>query len=429
MSQIYKQSSGGGGSVTLVPDSGGGISGSSINVFGFPAGTSQVIETYNDGGDLKISDQTFLSRYVVDSSTTPGLKGTYTTINDAITQAIADGFSILTDLATIYVRPGTYIEDISFPALCALQIVGLSECGLNQNTSDVVIQGSITHEAQSYAILRNIANNPPGTDGVIVEDGAFGVFYTACSLIGGSNSALLFNGNTAPFIGQECFITAPIVTASTSTAVNLNNCAAFYDTNLNSVSRFEGAGKARFYNCDVAGFVLDDTSAIAFYNCNTRGNITGTSTGTSRAYNTVYLATGTGSPFFNFSGTIEYAGCTVTNGSSIYSLTPTRIHQPTDQGDVMNGTYITGDYSVLFSDFYVGVTSAPAPSTITLPDPALIPIGKLFVIKDQSGTIAANPITLVAASGNIDNLASALMNNNLQSTTLRSDGTDYWSIF
>lgn len=48
---------GGGGSVTLVPDSGAALTGTVFNIHGFQAGSTPVIETVNNRGNFQVEDR------------------------------------------------------------------------------------------------------------------------------------------------------------------------------------------------------------------------------------------------------------------------------------------------------------------------------------------------------------------------------------
>jgi len=52
------------------------------------------------------------------------------------------------------------------------------------------------------------------------------------------------------------------------------------------------------------------------------------------------------------------------------------------------------NYTVLTSDFYVGVTSTAAARTITLPLASSAEDGKIYIIKDESGGASTNNITI-----------------------------------
>ena len=62
--------------------------------------------------------------------------------------------------------------------------------------------------------------------------------------------------------------------------------------------------------------------------------------------------------------------------------------------------------------------------SITLPAPAGVS-GKIFTIKHSAGNIASNNITITATGSQIDGLASLVMTQNLSTTRVSSDGSDY----
>lgn len=412
---------------SLTPDSGGAVTPTlgTIDVVGYPAGSSQVIETYNDGNQLKIADQTFITRYVVDPSTTDGLKGTYQTIGAAITQAVADGWTTATGLANIYIRSGDYTEDIVIPTGLAVQLLGPSVAGLNLNPFDVNIIGSITHQTGSYCVVKNVHIASPGTDTVIIDGTVTLASYSQCFIVAGSNSAVLFPDSTSSFVATQCNFAGEIVTEATSTTPGFATSAKFYDCNIDSSCLFAGAGNATFYNCRFPGASLSDTSAIALYNCVIANTVSGTSTATIYAYDCQCVNVGP-ITFFDTDGSLSYSNCTVTSGSNLYSLTQPRLFQPNSQGNIINSTTTAVSYNVLYSDYYVGVTDTSALRTITLPAPATISIDQSFIIKDQSGGAATNNITINTAAGTIDGDASKLINTNYGSYSVKSNGTNYF---
>jgi len=92
---------------TITGDSGGALSqtASNWNILGQQAGTVPVMDTIGSVSTLKIEDRTWISQLIVDSSSTVGLRGTYTTIASALTDAVAG--------QNIVIRPGTYTENIT----------------------------------------------------------------------------------------------------------------------------------------------------------------------------------------------------------------------------------------------------------------------------------------------------------------------------
>ena len=66
--------------------------------------------------------------------------------------------------------------------------------------------------------------------------------------------------------------------------------------------------------------------------------------------------------------------------------------------------------------------------TVTLPDATLV-FGRVYVVKDEAGTAAANNITINATAGNIDGAASTTIAANYGSKAFYSNGADYFTFF
>jgi hypothetical protein len=108
------------------------------NILGQQAGTVPVMET--DGtapSTLRVEDRTWITKHVVDPSATVGLRGTYTTIAAAMTAA-ASG-------ETVYVRPGTYVENLT--AKAGVSVIALDIGGLTP-----IIQGQISCNMAAGAV-------------------------------------------------------------------------------------------------------------------------------------------------------------------------------------------------------------------------------------------------------------------------------------
>lgn len=86
----------------------------------------------------------------------------------------------------------------------------------------------------------------------------------------------------------------------------------------------------------------------------------------------------------------------------------------------------TSPFLALTSDLFIGVNNTGlVPFSVVLP--ANPQIGKLYIIKDLSGTAATDNITVTAVGQTIDGSASAIINTDYGSITLVFDGVE-WSI-
>lgn len=76
------------------------------------------MKTVNDSSIAKIVDMVYLTPYIVDPETTLGLEGTFTSLQAAITAAVANGAVVSGGLMrTIIVRASQLNENVTIPAL------------------------------------------------------------------------------------------------------------------------------------------------------------------------------------------------------------------------------------------------------------------------------------------------------------------------
>jgi hypothetical protein len=120
----------------------------------------------------------------------------------------------------------------------------------------------------------------------------------------------------------------------------------------------------------------------------------------------------------------------ITNGSGVPSWTssPTFGGLVTlNAGQVVKRTATAISYTVLVTDYYIGITDNSAARTITLP--AAPSTNQIFVIKDEAGTAAStNNITITVAGGiiTIDGSTTKLLNVNYQSVSVIFNGISYF---
>jgi len=97
-------------------------------------------------------------------------------------------------------------------------------------------------------------------------------------------------------------------------------------------------------------------------------------------------------------------------------------------GQYINRTATATSYTVLTTDYVIGVTSTSAARTITLPSAPLV--NQVFIIKDESGAASINNITVTVSGGaiNIDGATTSLIYTNYGSLTVYFNGTKYFNI-
>lgn len=200
----------------IVPQAG------NINVFGSTPAVATVTETYNSNGlatgNLEVEHRAWLTPLVVDPSTTPGSRGTFSTIASAITAASSG--------QDIFIRSGTYTENLTLKA--GVNLIAFMG---DADTPNVTILGKCT-----------------------------ATFAGTCTL---SNIRLKTNSDF-------CLS----VTGSSATIVNLRDC--YIDANNNTSIQFSSSSAAfiNLFDCrgnidttGIAYFTHTSSGAIAFDNC------------------------------------------------------------------------------------------------------------------------------------------------------------------
>lgn len=437
---------------TITGDSGGALSptAGNWNILGQKAGTIPVVDTIGLVSTLNIEDRTWTTPFVVDPSSTVGLRGTYTTIASALTDASSG--------QTIFIRAGTYTEDLTLKSG-----VNLSAFSCDAFTPNVTIVGNCT-----------------------------ATFAGTCTLSGirlqtNSASALTISGSNATIVNLvNCYINASnnlaitYSSSSPSSAINLDYClgnivtsTGFYTQSSAGTMTFNhcimtNTAASQIANTNSAGLVIINFSNLKFtvrtsttgglqinnsvIDCNT-ANLTPvacTGSGTTFAQNSTFLgnttaaltvntpavfsannvvletsnancANGTGTLLFsNITG---YDNTTSTNTSTVTVTTqqPYRIFP----GAVNVKTPAAGsNYNALVSDFAIFCNFNAARSVIlpTTPFP-----GQSYRIKDISNNAATNNITVDGNGINIDAAATYAINTNYGSIDVIYNGTT-WSV-
>ncbi len=400
---IGNSGGGGGGDVnSLTPNTGGAVTatGDTIPTEGYFAGTIPVVETYNDGNVFKIADQTYFTPYVVDPSTTPGTKGTFQTIQDAIDQAVLDGAS-QTNYKAIVIRynENPYVENLNFPTS---GIVLFSEDFIENpgfSLPKVVIQGTHTYTDFNLCAVRGISFNNTSASSDTFSGSAIDALYwqfdtVNFTLSGSGNHFNCQGGSNSNFV--NCNFSQPAfqeVFTGDGTTFLFNQC------HLNQGGFNTSNGFLQFDNCNGVGPVVNSNTELRAYytqfNADTQDNISGTGQSptlfncnfTSNSTTTVASSMGLIGAGNGVSGTNpqRLTDLPVGNGSlaqagSVHNLLLTSIG-----ADINNFTEI------------IGVTDTSAPRTIRLP--ATSSDGHTFIIKDQSGNASVNAITVEVFGG------------------------------
>ena len=219
----------------LTPDDGGAVSAvaNNINVLGIKDGaTAQVTMTHNQAGNFTVENRAHMTPYVVDASAIIGSRGTFTTIGAAYAAAVADGLP-----RDVYIRPGTYSEDL----IMSPQI-NLVAFGGDGATPNVTIIGKLTFTAGGNVNVYGVRLQTNGDYSIVVSGANASVLSFENCYLNASNHTLInyTNSNSSSNI---------IIRRS---LYNVNGTQTLHDAT--------GAGAIRYHYCGYDGSVSTKVS-------------------------------------------------------------------------------------------------------------------------------------------------------------------------
>ncbi len=451
-----------GGSVAvehLTGDSGGQLNpdgSNNFNILGQQAGTIPVMITTGLVSTLHVEDRTWTTSLVVDPSSTLGLRGTFTTIALALTAAVSG--------QTIYIRPGTYTENLTLKAG-----VNLCSYGCNSQNSQVLIVGGATASFTGSCSLSGITLQDDGgaINPNILVTGANATIVNLlnCKIIATNGTALANQGSNASSQINVLSCNGNISGGSgtvifQNTGIGSVNFyfSSFKNTGNSVTSNSISAGSGLIVSCEfnngvgasVTGNLIISNSYIQNSAINAACLSVGSNAGSIVTSSNCYFESGTASSvsLTGSNATINLTNCTIkssnTNAIVRVSSTPTikfanlsfigtssLIDPLLTQVPFVNSNdavKITSPgaypYTTLPQDGVILVDSSSARTIVPLASPTT---GQMHRIKDNVGSAAANNITITPSGKNIDGAASFVINTNYGSVDIVYNGTE-WSI-
>lgn len=449
---------------TITGDTGGALSptGGNWNILGQKAGSVPVMITTGSGSTLSVEDRTWTTSLVVDPSATVGLRGTYQTITAALAAAVAG--------QTIFVRPGTYTENITLVAGVDLQAYESS--GYSRST---VISGTITASFAGRCTISGFELTSVNANTVAVTGASqTNLIIKNCFLFqngnAGSNYAIASNssGGAITYV-FDCFGNLGANGAYVSNSggsVNFQNCFFRDDGGTSVVNSCTSSTTTRFVDCVVQNRFSVNGATLILQGCQISVNtkaavalalVTG---GVCISEYTIYGGA-TDQTVITIDATSRFegihteldvdanvSGTIMTNaGTLTYDIISQRdnaggpgkgtLPAPTTtaytnfgcarfrQGQLVNVTTPGGyPYTTLTSDYVILVDSSAARGISLIASPVT---GQTYRIKDNVGSATANNITITPAAGNIDGAATLVISTNYGAVDLVYNGTQ-WNV-
>ena len=260
-------------------------------------------------------------------------------------------------------------------------------------------------------VARVVAN---GTTDYLVSIGA-----NADSLVGEPN--LRFNGSRLLVVGS--------ITGSTMNLTSIGGGSANAQGPVNSLQFNTGSGGiSGSANLTFTGdqlFVTGNLIVSGNIEANTFEIISTTVTEINQSGSTAFGDTNDDTHHFTGSLSIFSSSTDLFSVSSLNKITKIKT------GIVFNRTIITSDYSVLKTDYYIGVdTNTPsAVITASLPNASTLNEGQTFVFKDEGGAANTYNIVISASVGQtIDSQNQVILESPHASLTLYTDGSSKFFI-
>ena len=473
MSQAGVINAGGGGGGAgpvdhLTADTGGQLNpdiNHNFNLLGQTAGGIQVMETNGSVSTITFEDRTRISAFVVDPSSTVGLRGTFTTVQSAINAAVSG--------QTVYVRPGNYVENLTLVA--GVDLIALTGDGYS-NT--VAIQGSITATYSGRVTIDGFQLIAGASNGITIS-GANPTVLTLkdCDLTQASGGGIFYslvcsNANASSFI-FDSFGTTNVDGAFYNISAGTHICqgCTFINSGGSTNQNLISNGILTITNSDVGtdntiglGFTVSGGGLTAI-DCNFSGQIISSGTGrlsiescrlfTSGAialtvggsqaqecYNSIVIG-GTASAV-SISSSLQMSNCTVNSsntnaitgagtlnfGNLIFVGTSSLINTTTQVPYVCsnNAVRVTTPgaypYTTVPQDNLILVDTSSGRTITPLASPTT---GQIHRIKDNVGSAASNNITITPSGKNIDGQASYVIGTNWGAVNIIYNGTQ-WNV-
>lgn len=414
-----------------------------FNILGQQAGTIPVMDTIGSAGTIKIENRAWTTPFIVDPSSTTGLRGTYTTIASAIAAAVSG--------QTIFLRPGTYTENLSLKvgvSIVAYQtdsqepnvtisgkatLSTAGTCcfgGINfQTNGDNVF--SVTGSAASVINCVNCQLISLGNDIINMASSNVGAvvqcYYCVGNINSGSGKYFAQSGGNVIFEYCNFQNAAGSTTASTTSA---GICQIINSTFRQPITT-SGTGGVR-YNYSECNMGPENVTCLTHGGSDTNsearfcnffsGSATGISIGGTLEVNNCEIKS-SNTNAISGAGTINFCNLSFTGTSKKISTT-TQVPTVSSNDSITVVSPGAYPYTTIPQDALILVDTSSARTIIPLASPTT---GQKHIIKDSVGSAAANNITVTPSGKNIDGAASSTINVNYGSITIVYNGSD-WSI-
>ncbi len=429
-----KGSGGGGGDVTMTPDSGSSITGTSFSLEGSQAGTVPIVTTTNVAGTLFWENRAWETPYVVDSSSTLGLRGTFSTIQSAINQAVSDGAAI-GNYKKIYIRTGTYNENLTIPAGIMLEGYNFNNPfdGAIVPTQTSSIIGNHTFSGSCVCGFQGI--NFIGSTGDLFSGGDVVLCYAEnCMFSKSSDLIFSLNGISNSLLSFfNCWFGSSGQTLINISSSRINAIDCYFPQKGEIV---QDNSSVQMIDCYGMSKIISDEGELDIHGCYFTRPLTGTYILEGNGQGIIRNSIFEGQNQISIQNTMlcRVGGCHCGSSSSgdTAFLWESGFQQQvmmSDQGNVVYGQNFTvSDPTALVvpnNQYWIGINAVTNPVNINFDE--TYQEGQTFYIKDISGNASTNNMVISTTGGTItfDGSTSLTISTDYGGYALRFDGTNF----
>jgi hypothetical protein len=418
-----------------------------LTLTGQNSGSHPVMDTTGSGSTATFENRAHLTPIVVDSSTSAGTRGTYSTIAAALTAASSGN--------DIFIRPGTYTENLTLKA--GVNLVAFKG---DELTPSVTIIGNATMSSAGTCTISNIRLQTNGAALLTVSGSAASIVNLEnCYLNATNNTGIIYSssdsGSNIRLIncrGDLGTTGIALFTGTGAGAMNFEYCKFTNSGNSTTASAMSSTGQYFMrYSLFENLFSNSGTGAgLQIFDCvfnagaqNSTVLALSSTAGGGGTIERCFIGSGTATAVtigasaeatlldcniqssntntISGSGTLNYANLMFSSTSSNISVT-TQKPKVVSNNAIRVTTPAAYPYTTLAQDELILVDTASA-RTIT---PMASPItGQKHIIKDSVGSAASNNITITPSGKNIDGAASSTINIAYGSVTIVFGGSEW----
>lgn len=425
---------------TITPDVGGAIApiANNWNILGYDEASASIMDTHNTGAaTLKIENRAWITPFVVDASTTPGERGTFSSVQAAIAMASSGQF--------IFIRPGTYTENLALKA--GVILVGLG---------GATIVGKATASTAGGFVLKGLTLQTNSDFALVVSSNvATVVAMDQCNIVGTNNTLISYTSSSAS--SQISLLRCGLYLQTTGIAhfasssagtINLRECILPNDGSSTTASTISAGTLGAYFTEIYAPITSSGTSAIGLFKCHFDTHLINTTclthggSGTSAVTHCTFESGSASALSISQTLTISECGVSSSNASAIAGAGTINFGAISFYGS-SSLIAATTQVPLVLSNDAIKVKSPGAYPYTTIPQDQLILVdtssartitplaspttGQRHIIKDNVGTAATNNITVTPSGKNIDGAASFIISTNWGSITIVYNGSE-WSV-